>query len=215
MLKLISNYRSAYLQLADTQVRMDSVAAGRRTLEQLNEKIPLAWRASRSAAMIARGAGDEMADLRDLYIRQMTDVMERKLATVDIYDIYVHQEVELTWQLLRFIGEHERALDLMIAAEKHLRNPTMLSRLNAVDRVVLLFHAANVAGDDLADFDQASILLEQCQAATRRIPRAAQAEQQFRNELRLSRTAFEGEVQRRIIELQRKQSEADTFHMSE
>jgi|GEM_PF-41540 len=200
MLKLISNYRSAYLRLAEKQIEQNDIPAARATLAKLNERVPLDWRGAYHGATVARRGGPALQDMAAHYAQYADTVLRREMPTVRFFDAYMLDRVRATAQLLHFAGAELQSADLLEEVERYTRNPAAVSGINEVDRISLLFEAS-MAYQQARQHVRARDLMGQCSALLASIPNTPQSNQEFRRVFRTDASVFAGEVARQLAHL--------------
>ena len=137
MQKLSSNYRSAYLQMADQQRVEGDLEGARHSFTRVRERFPFDWRSSYSAATISRqGVGrTQFADITRDYALLADDVLRRELPHIDIFGAYDLERARATAQLLRFVDAPAEAAGLLETVAATASGSRTF--LDEVDRILL------------------------------------------------------------------------------
>ena len=143
MQKLLSNYRSAYLQQADTQIRAGDAPGARRTMTRLRERLPLDWTAAYSGATIARQMPSRraLADVTRDYGLVARDVILREVGNRGMSS-FVLERLRATGQLLRFSDAAREGGEMLEQVEPLTRPERSGGRVGTVDRIGLLYETA-------------------------------------------------------------------------
>jgi len=197
MLKLISNYRSAYLQLADKQIAEGDVAGAHRSLLQMNDRIPLEWRAAYTGASICRRAGTELSDLLVYYAKESSRLLQNEIAATDVFDAYMLERVRITTQLLRFANDNADAIALLERADRRAVTAPPVSGIGPFDRLMLLFELGRTY-EDMGQNVKARDAYVQANAIMAQVPSTPEMSQQFQDQFRIDPRTMQEEIQRRL-----------------
>lgn len=203
MLKLVSNYRSAYLRLAEKQIDTGDTLGARETLVKFNQRLPRDWRGAYYGATVARRGGAQLDSLTQGYLREASQALLNELPTMHVFDIYSLERVRMTAQLLRSTGQEQEAIRLLLATDPYLQKPSPLSGISSADRIGLFFEASTIY-DQVGDIQNAREMLERCRNLLMVIPNTAEANQEFARTFRTDAMTLAGEVNRRIADLEQR-----------
>jgi len=203
MLKLVSNYRSAYLRLAEKQIDTGDTLGARKTLVKFNQRLPRDWRGAYYGATVARRGGAQLDSLTQGYLREASQALLNELPTMHVFDIYSLERVRMTAQLLRSTGQEQEAIRLLLATDPYLQKPSPLSGISSADRIGLFFEASTIY-DQVGDIQNAREMLERCRNLLMVIPNTAEANQEFARTFRTDAMTLAGEVNRRIADLEQR-----------
>lgn len=204
MQKLISNYRSAYLQLADTYLMMNQPDDAAETMHRLLDRLPMDWRSSFSAAsIIARQDEPALQALAQMYAQRAANILTRQIEQDDLFSPYLAQQARMTSQLLRFTSEDDpEALDdainlLDVTTKRANKSPNA----TLVDQLALSFELAMVYEDAARPRDAHAVFtsVERTLATLSTRP----------GEMEKFRAALQMDPNRLLMEIQQKQSELE------
>ncbi len=224
MQKLISNYRSAYLQLADTYLSVGETEKAAVTLRKLIDRLPLDWRSSYSAAsIVARRNEPTLDDLSRHFAQHAGTVLARHLEQEDLFGSFMIQQARMTAQLLRFTSGGDStsfvlAADLLTGASERLNespNATLM------DHLALSFDAA-MAYEDAGQLHRAYEIFSDVDAALATLATRPDVAEQLRSTLQMDPNRLVIEVQRKLTELEEEirlmnalETPSDTSRMDE
>jgi hypothetical protein len=201
MLKLISNYRSAYLRLAEKQIETGDTTGAITTLTKFNKNLPLDWRGAYYGATVARRGGEQMHKMAQDYAVLASTLLRREIPTLYIFDAYTLERVRMTAQLLRYSGKEKEAAELLLAAEPSVQRPSLYSGISEVDRIGLFFEAATIYEQN-KNFARAREMLDRCNSLMMAMPNTQETNQEFMRVFRTDAMTFAGEVTRRLSQLE-------------
>jgi hypothetical protein len=157
MLKLISNYRSAYLQLASDYSEDGRYDQAVGALDKLEERLPLDWRSSYSAATIARRGGPRMEDVSERFARLSGELLDREIRQASELGMFQMEMVRRTAQILRYSNASDGAASLL---ETCLQIMDRSGTTSPIDRLAILFEAA-MATHEAGALEKAQPMYEQ------------------------------------------------------
>ncbi len=195
MLKLISNYRSAYLQLADTYIRRHDFGRARATLEKMRDRLPLDWRASYTSVRIASEGGPALRDLTVEMALNAGEVLVREFGQVDVFDQFMLERARMTAQLLSISGEPAQGAELLMSAEPRVRESEFLTPF---DRIALLYEAG-MSYQDAGRLERARDVLEEVRGINSSL--AGAPDEALGRALRMDPRRFVLDVDRRLAEI--------------
>ena len=201
----VSNYRVAYLQQADAQIRQrNDIQGARETLERLMERLPQDWRGAYSAAVIARRSvpGGELNDIASRFAQASGDVLLREIEQSGGLDLNIMERVNATAQVLRYSGAPLASGDFLASIEPMTRDLAPASGLNVVARIGVLQEASRSyreGGDEARGVEYARELRDVL-SGTFSTP---VLERQLRDQFGVSLEAFRADVERQIDEMER------------
>lgn len=204
MQKLISNYRSAYLQLADTYLSMNQPEEAAVTLQKMIDRLPMDWRSSYSAAsIIARRDEPVLKELGAHFAVHSATVLARHIEQEDLFGSYMIQQARMTAQLLRYnagddSASMDLAADLLTSASERLRESP---NATIMDQLALAFDAA-MAYEDAGNLQRAYEVFSDVNAALSPLMDRSDVAEQLRTSLQIDPSRLLIEVQRKLAELE-------------
>jgi hypothetical protein len=145
MQKLMSNYRSTYLQQASTQlVRDGNVEAARTSFQKLLDRLPLDWRTAYTGTTVSRrGEGrTKLTEISRAYANKASELITAEIAAKGGLNVDAHRRARATAQLLRFSNAPGKSAELLMSMDEMLRNPHPTSGINPAHRAINLYEAA-------------------------------------------------------------------------
>ena len=210
MQKLVSNYRSAYLQTADTQIKSGNAPGARATFTRLRERLPFDWASAYSGATISRQQPSRRA-LRDItrdYSLVAREVIIRELGHTGL-NTNILERIRATAQLLRFSDAQREGGELLALIEPLTRPGEAQIPIRSQDRVGILYEAA-LCFREADEYERALGFLQICSRTLAAVPPTPQMNAVFRNEFHLTVEEFGIAVQTKTNELQRLAAQATT-----
>ena len=196
-----SNYRVAYLQLADAQMTRGDFEAARASFDSSDVRLPWDWRGAYSAARIAfRGPGQaQMRDLSRRYGRLAGEILLREASHADYVDVEHVEGARAISQVLRFSNDAEGAAELLAAFAGQVAAPHPLSGIGPASQIGLLYDAGS-AMKEAGNGPRAVELLQQCRALLAMTPQSGPADAAFREMYRMDMATFSRRVDVEISE---------------
>jgi hypothetical protein len=204
MLKLMSNYRSTYLQQASTQlVRDGNIEAARLSFQKLLDRIPLDWRTAYTGASVSRrGVGrTKLTETTQAYATKASEIISAEITAKGGLNVDLHRRARATAQLLRFSNSPGTSAVLLMSMDQMLADPHPTSGLSPAHRVINLYEAA-MGYKDGGKPKSALQTMRLARAVITPLIGNLSVDQVFLEDFRVGTTGFSAEIETQIAELE-------------
>ena len=196
-----SNYRVAYLQLADAQMARGDFEAARASFDSIEARLPWDWRGAYSAARIAyRGPGQaQMRDLSRRYGRIAVDILRRHADNADQIEDEIVEGARAVSQLLKFCNDPMPGAELLVYLAEQTATQNPFTGIHPVTRLGLLFDAAVILNDN-NQYSRAAELFRECRDLLAHMPASGPVNTAIYEMFRMDALTFDGQIRALLAE---------------